>query len=318
MPSSAPNRLDSNQWRAHVDALRRGPSGDVKAYRLSQERLALGMTDAAGCLHSFIRSLGQAAFDDAVSDAIFGTAKRKGLLDELENAAEPVEYPKAWLLKSLNRRLIDVQRKLGRERSFIAEQRDLGESGMAGDAGLAGDSDPGAVPREVEKTLTDVANFTAVLLGVCDELPAKHEFAQPPAATRKVWRDSVKKWSDSAGHLRRDLELGADRLRWPDGFNGNDNHARAWQVRYYHSVGATNYYRIEEMPQDKRSAEGALSYQHLGRFRKTYSECAGLGGEIVDGLADIPLQPLAPGQKRRPLPIAWEPARHHTLAAEDK
>ena len=123
MPGPAPVRLDSNLWRAHADTLRAGPAADPAAYRHSEASLTLGMTDAAGCLHSFVRSLGQAAFDDAVADAIHGTETRKGLLEEPRTSAESIEFPKAWFLKCLNQRLIDVVRRLGRERAFVAAER---------------------------------------------------------------------------------------------------------------------------------------------------------------------------------------------------
>ena len=312
MPSPAVVHLEATEWRALVDSMRLEPAADPGAYRHNKARLALAMLDAARCLHSFVRTLGQAAFEDAVADAVHGSGKNQGLLEDLCQAVPPIEYPKPWYLKCLGRRLIDAQRRLGRERAYISKHRDLEYTSSLSEV------DPGTLPAEVQQTFADVANFAAVLLAVCDGLPSSHPFAQPAPATRKAWRDAVKKWSDTAGHLRRDNALGRQRLRWPDGVNGNDNHARAWQVRYYGSVGATEYFDKAELPQDKRSAEGALSYQHLGRFRKTYSECAGLGSSVVEHLANTPLQSHFPDSKRRVLPLAWEPARHHTLAGEDK
>lgn len=333
MPApAAPIRLGASEWRAHVDALRRGPEADPAAYRHSEASLARAMTDAAGVLGSFVRSLGQAAFDDAVADAIFGTESRTGLLQELRTSAEPVEFPKAWFLRCLNNRLIDAVRRLGHERAYVAGKRaeaaparrphgrddDPGDEAYAsGSTGLATDFDPAAVPIEVQKTFADVASFGAVLLALCDQLPPGHALARPPLETRKAWTKAVKDWSDTAGHLRRDNDLGPDRLRWPGGVNGNDNHARAWQVRYYASVGASEYFDAREFPQDKRSAEGALSYQHLHRFRKTYAACSGFGTEVVDHMARTPLQPVD-GTRRRPLPLMWEPARHKTLTLEEK
>jgi hypothetical protein len=290
------------------------------------------MTDAAGCLGSFVRALGKAAFDDAVADAILGTEARKGLLQELRTSAEPVEFPKAWFLKSLNRRLIDVLRKLGRERAYLAAERaaaapsqrpagrtdDLGdEEGACESHGMAADFDPTALPVEVQKTFADVASFGAVLLALCDHLPPGHALARPPLDTRKAWTKSVKDWTAIAGHLHRDNGLGPQRLRWPGETTGNDNHARAWQVRYYASVGAMDYFDASELPQDKRSPAGALSYQHLRRFRSSYAACSGFGTGVVDGMARTPLQPVD-GTRRRPLPLVWEPARHNTLALEEK
>ena len=168
-------------------------------------------------------------------------------------------------------------------------------------------------------TLLFTMGSGAVLLALCDGLPPGHALARPPLEARKAWTKAVKDWSETAGHLRRDNDLGPERLRWPgpEKTPGLDNHARAWQVRYYASVGASEYFDTRELPLDKRSAEGALSYQHLHRFRKTYAACSGLGTDIVEGMARTPLQP-SPGTRRRPLPLMWEPARHKTLALEEK
>lgn len=327
-----PVRLDSGEWRAHIDTLRRGREVEPAAYLHSEQQLMLGMTDAAGCLTSYARTLGQAAFDDAVADAIVGTATRKGLLEELRVSAEPVEFPKTWFLKSLGNRLKDAVRRLHRERDYADETRarrapTLRARGSAEDSddeepgeasgGIAPDVDPTVVPAEVQKTFADVSGFGAVLLTLCDQLPDGHALARPPAETRQAWRKSITHWHETAQHLGRDVGLGTKRLRWPGNTTGPDNHARAWQVRYYASVGETDYFDAQELPEDKRSPEGALSYQHLRRFRATYAECAGFGGDVVGELANQPLQP-SPGTRRRPLPVVWEPARHPTLVLERK
>jgi hypothetical protein len=55
----------------------------------------------------------------------------------------------------------------------------------------------------------------------------------------------------------------------------------------------------------------------LRRFRSSYAACSGFGTGVVDGMARTPLQPVD-GTRRRPLPLVWEPARHNTLALEEK
>ncbi len=290
---------------------------------MSNSRALLGVAVAEWAqqrLQSFEWSLGNEGLRDVIANSLHygrlerrrrpGDASAPTATSASERRSPPLldrvrldrpGAPSAWFLRALQNACLDEVRK----RRAPRPPPD-GEQMGPGPVGVSGQWDPRWIPVDVRRTLDDGVRIVAFALRHAHTLPANHPLRRAHSAKPSL-EAQVRMWHIYGGHLARDIALAEVRLRWDPEVAASDNHARAWQARYYTDDGHLEYTSPGEIPND-----GNSSYvQHLRRFRLAYRNARVATGLIVRERRQFPDPTVA--SARAAIPSEWEACEHESL-----
>lgn len=293
---------DDARWRSWLAAVRRqsDPRATTDDRRAVAEfaaellRIAARMARTPGTPANALtrREQGAVQWEIACDRKVFGDTDSVRPLKSLMvamadlDATGELQSPRAVAVTALKQVALSELRKP--RMMAVDEHTEDASSSMReraagiGDAGLGPEVDPAALPAAVAATLRHCARLAPVYALV----------VQPVNAAP---------WSQSAEFIERDVALGVDRVRWPDGTSTLDHHACAWQATYHGYEDHLDHTHPDEIPDAGAPDRGRFD-QHASRFRKLWRTADGsavetvnaMPGEVVDGAGRVPAQWYAP------------------------
>lgn len=161
---------------------------------------------------------------------------------------------------------------------------------------------PTALPARVANVFVGSAELYALMV----RLGEGGEGPLADSASCQAAESAADDWLSLAGHLRWHIALGPDRPRWNVApHDVLDNHARAWEARYYVHDGWGAYSGADEIPHSTAPKRGLFD-QHAARFRIQWGAAVQSGEEAT---AAYGLREFA-GVR---VPFSLDPPHHATL-----